>query len=114
MTEYIEREALLKEIAEIHKRHGLPEDEEMEFSETDIRGLLLCLPAADVAPVRRGRWIDRYGGRFENALHECSECKTCALYKPERDVLGSVRFVQELSEYCPHCGAWMDGGGGND
>lgn len=51
------------------------------------------LPAADVAPVRHGRWtrIDYHDAR-------CSECghKT---YYPDR-----------ISLYCPECGARMDGG----
>lgn len=50
------------------------------------------LPAADVAPVRHGRWtrIDYHDAR-------CSECghKT---YYPDR-----------ISLYCPECGARMDG-----
>lgn len=53
MTEYIRREALLNEIAKIRTKHGLAEGEEMEFTETDIAGLLLCIPAADVAEVVR-------------------------------------------------------------
>ena len=46
--------------------------------------------SADVAPVRHGRW-KRYGKN----LGECSEC-------------GEVVSVR--NNYCPNCGAKMDGG----
>ena len=48
------------------------------------------MPAADVAPVCHGRW-KRYGKN----LGECSEC-------------GEIVSVR--SNYCPNCGAKMDGG----
>lgn len=109
MAEYIEQEALLHSIEEIRAKHGLAEDEEMEFTELDIAGLISCLPTAEVEPVRPGQWLDRYGGKYENALYQCSECKTTALYKPESGTLGNLRFVQKRSERCPHCGADMRG-----
>ena len=46
------------------------------------------LPAADVAPVRHGRWKRR-----GKNLGECSEC-------------GEVVSVRH--RYCPNCGAKMD------
>ena len=47
-------------------------------------------PTADVAPIVHGRW-KRYGKN----LGECSEC-------------GEIVSVR--SNYCPNCGAKMDGG----
>ena len=50
------------------------------------------IPAADVAPVRRGRWnVGTWGW-------ECSECA-----------------IESNNTYpvCPYCGARMDGGDGN-
>lgn len=115
MDEYIERQAAIEAFengeADVIENYG--DGCDFGFGIKNIKDVLNAIPATDVAPVRHGRWIDRYGGRYENALHECSECRTCALYKSERDVLGSVRLVQELSEYCPHCGARMDGGADN-
>ena len=49
---------------------------------------------ADVAPVRHGRW-KRYGKN----LGECSEC-------------GEIVSVR--SNYCPNCGAKMDGCADNE
>lgn len=56
----------------------------------------------------KGRWIDRYGGKYANPLYECSECKEAALYKSEYDMLFREGFVQVLSNACPHCGAKME------
>ena len=54
------------------------------------------IPAADVAPFRHGRWIN------ENFYTHCSACGKMAIYD---------KYGQEFeSDYCPHCGAKMDGG----
>ena len=52
--------------------------------------------AADVAPVRHGRWI---------ASHD--EFCTCSLCKYP------VYTAWNATNYCPNCGAKMDGGDGN-
>lgn len=63
-------------------------------------------PAADVAPVVHGWWIS--WEKAENFVpspdrHECSVCHDAA------QVL--VNGFELLSDYCPNCGAKMDGGG---
>lgn len=96
MAEYIKREAAM----EIVKRTG--GDYAAAFAE------LRKLPAADVAPVRHGRWeeadwIEPDDRGFElirtpKAAWRCSECRNC--------------FKKELlwkNNYCPNCGAKMDG-----
>ena len=84
----------------------------------------LFLNSADVAPVRHGRWIleaheERVNYRW-NVTAECSECcdeqkEIWAGFFPNvppsiaRDVaLVSAESVK-LSNYCPNCGAKMDG-----
>ena len=47
------------------------------------------LPSADVAPVRRGRWIFDYGNYY------CSECN-------------EISDTGYETNYCPNCGAKMD------
>lgn len=87
MTEHI-----TKEQAELIVESALREYIRTGAVETAFEELY-SLPAADVAPVRHGRWtrIDYHDAR-------CSECghKT---YYPDR-----------ISLYCPECGARMDGG----
>lgn len=59
-------------------------------------------PTANVQEVRHGKWV-LYKPRRENrnATYKCSECKkVCSSYY--NDVGGW--------NYCPHCGAKMDGG----
>ena len=67
--------------------------------------MLEQLPAADVAPVVHGRWISwEEAGNFVPSPdgHECSVCHDAA------QVL--VNGFELLSDYCPPCGAKMDGG----
>lgn len=61
------------------------------------RKAIFELPAADVAPVRRGRWAlnKKYGD------YECSECG-------QGDVK-AMDFTNLKMRYCPNCGAKMDG-----
>lgn len=54
-------------------------------------------PAADVAPVRHGRWIDVYiSGQHH---YRCSECGEYT------EAIWHSNFVYA---YCPNCGAKMD------
>ena len=62
------------------------------------------LPVSDVAPVRHGRWVE-YENESDMGYHYCSECKHQAFNYDE----GGCN-VEILSDYCPHCGARMDGG----
>lgn len=60
------------------------------------------IPAADVAPVRHGKWMP-FHAEFAGDIQYCSVCE--------------IGFADRTS-YCPHCGAVMDGwrveGKGND
>ena len=56
--------------------------------------------AADVAPVRHGRWVldeKRY-------VVYCSECSEPVSYYP------NIRDVREENHYCPNCGCLMKEG----
>ena len=60
-------------------------------------------PAADVAPVVHGRWIhSRYEDCSEQfELVKCSQCNHEAY---------AMAFYVRSGNYCPNCGAKMDGG----
>ena len=60
------------------------------------------IPAADVAPVRHGRWIEEsdYDG---DSIYVCSECG-------ETWTLIDGTPQDNNMHYCPNCGAKMDGG----
>nr|DAU67435.1 MAG TPA: hydrogenase/urease nickel incorporation protein [Caudoviricetes sp.] len=89
MAEYIEREALIAEF----KRLGLGENGLVErvFAE-GVYTVIEAIPAADVAPVVHAYWIP-----CDNGGYFCSNC----------DKRAGFRFDLE---YCPRCGAKMDGG----
>ena len=84
-----------------------------------------CFQTADVAPVVHGRWIlevhyERVNYRW-NVTAECSECcdeqkEIWAGFFPNvpppiaRDLARVSAERVKLSNYCPACGAKMDGG----
>lgn len=86
MAEYIEREAAQK----VAERYGCTNGATLGIHSglaDCIASEIEALPAADVAPVRHGRWYDK------GALScRCSECGC----KSNRE-----------SNYCPNCGALM-------
>ena len=93
MAEYREREKGLSKAAPV----------EGCFSDMISAYDVIMLPAADVAPVRHGRWEKKRG------LYSCSECgKTCP-YDVQADVI-----EYWACNYCPKCGAKMDGGADNE
>lgn len=97
MTEYIEREAISEEIRKYYYKNP----PNSSYGEGFDRGLdraqraILDAPAADVAPVRHGRW--RYFHKQNIAV--CTECSF------ERDL--DTNFGRAVN--CPNCGAKMDG-----
>ena len=84
----------------------------LEFAHNHVNGTVDCndiarFPAVDAEPVRHGYWkpvmLKDVFGRDFVYRHACSICHECALhecanYDPE----------EELSAYCPNCGAKMD------
>lgn len=70
--------------------------------------VLDTVPAADVVEVRHGRWIDKtwtteYDWSCYN--HHAVICSVC---NKQFDYV-----INEKSNYCPNCGAKMDGGQDN-
>ena len=91
MAEYIERKAL---------RDALYDADAITMSGVKI---LNQFPAADVAPVRHGRWEDSADEWFGTDVYTCSKCR-------ESYVLVEGTPKENLWHYCPNCGAKMDGG----
>lgn len=82
MTEYIERGAALRE-AKYAAVRGL-----------DPVAFVEDVPVADVAPVVHGQWIP-FHSDVAGDIQYCSACE--------------IGFSAKM-DYCPHCGAKMDGG----
>lgn len=106
MTEYISREAAIDAVLGYKgyfqdrlSTNNMILKKEAEVAIDDV-------PAADVAPVRHGRWkrndcYESWANRYV-----CSLCWNHALSDGD--------YRHELSNYCPNCGAKMDGGADND
>lgn len=90
MAEYIEREAFLKWAREFY-----PNDKVFASA-------IINAPAADVAPVVHGHLVHD-GPGFVGGV-DWWRCSIC----------GSLAYgVEKYYDYCPYCGAKMDGGDGD-
>lgn len=102
--EYIEREALEKFVSGIRRNLPLesPDFITRDYMLLNFEQYIHLMPAADVAPVRHGRWVKE---KRDVLIHwHCSACRDCYFL----DVPNA--------KYCPHCGCKMDmdGGDGNE
>jgi hypothetical protein len=98
MTDYISREAMINLVEDDGHANeidlGWP-DGNMAFVE-----MIKELPAADVRPVVRGKWIPVGLDDVDEGMFKCSEC-------------GSEHFFPEIlmgihaDNFCPNCGADM-------
>ena len=92
MAECIEKERVVEWFRPYgHEDDGIPYD----VLVADIRDM----PAADVAPVVHGRWVHEHISEGY-AWVMCSECEA---------VIHKILINKRLN-YCPNCGAKMDGG----
>jgi hypothetical protein len=85
MAECIERDVVMKRIMAAKWMDGYDGAMAMEIAAS--------APAADVAPVVHGRWIED-----GSLIITCSECKR------------GYNLIAKYTHYCPNCGAKMDGG----
>lgn len=91
MAEYIKKDELLKFKADVY-------DEDGHLLYAVPTGCIVAMPPADVAPVRHGRWM-RENNRVKSYIRICSECRKTAYF------CGTGCSYN----YCPNCGAKMDG-----
>lgn len=93
MAEYIEVTKILEYLDVMISALSFPLSESGEEVKAYVEGfkearsVVERFPTVDVAPVRRGHWIE------ENGCQICSECGECLPYG---------------AKYCPNCGAKMD------
>ena len=88
MAEYIEREAVYEDFEKSNS-------ENPKWTPSRVKTLLVRQKAADVVPVRHCRWIKR------GCKWQCTYCKVLM------SIDGSPK--ENLLNYCPNCGAKMDG-----
>ena len=101
MSDYIERDKLLEQKPFTYVGGYLSSYNSgfLDCAE-EAREAIKNAPAADVAPVRHGRWIRPH---WKNSVScaDCSECGTEAHH-------AEYRGVQKYYKICPKCGAKMD------
>lgn len=92
MAKYIKKETALKVV----EKYGLTNGSALGRH----TGLAICIaseiadiPAADVAPVVHAQWIED-----ESGIIICPKCKR------------GYNLIAKFTNYCPACGAKMDGG----
>ena len=95
MDECIERERLLRKfnIDDMMNVNGTL------ISLHDARETISNFPASDVVPVRHGRWIDAYPDIEPDPMFMYGICSEC----------GFEQAISKYLNYCPNCGAKMDG-----
>ena len=86
MSEYIDRESLINHLNQSAAKH---------YSRA-VECVIEQEPAADVAPVRRGRWLDV--DCFDIGFWQCSYC----------GFLSEAIAAPKLYKYCPNCGAKLE------
>lgn len=80
-----------------------------ELFEEEYKKLAADMNVPTTTAARHGKWISE-NDRPKSVMFVCSECGNIAHDRP----LGSAKFYKIKKcnlEYCPHCGAKMDGGG---
>lgn len=102
--EYIEREAAVNICSNLYKECLRKSDWCGDTVAWNIGFGIKQLPAADVVPVAHGRWI---------SLTECANegvyCSVCNKKVYKADYAWSNKRIKMRSNYCPNCGARMDG-----
>lgn len=103
MDEYIDREVFKKSVEEYYCKPCKAEGKDHNGCwcracwVDDMLDEIDCFqPAADVAPVRHGRWIEQEKYTF-GVMYDCSICGDRILDNGHS------------WNYCPNCGAKMDG-----
>lgn len=91
MAEYIEREAVLKKLTPYTK----------DWYDVQL------IPIADVAEVKHGEWLTPQNDTIRGQKFTCSVCGKIAYYPQPTRLKNWVKHCSY--EYCPHCGAKMDG-----
>lgn len=90
---YIERESAIKSLLN-------DAQEQVGYSREDAADCIRYMDAADVEPVRHGRWIEPSRLYYGAKQYECSLCYSDTFWKKHS--------IAEKYPHCPNCGATMD------
>ena len=102
MAEYINRDAvhdLVRSLTKYAWTSPVRNEQRVTVDADDVQFGVDKIPSADVAPVRHGWWVHEHISEGY-AWVMCSECEA---------VIHKILINKRLN-YCPNCGARMDGG----
>lgn len=95
MAEYISRDTAIARLTRLEVTDKLA-------TMADAKREIADMPAADVTPVRHGRWIGS-SGIFQG------KCSVCGYMTYDK----SADWARNYWPHCPNCGAKMDGKDGD-
>jgi hypothetical protein len=104
MARYIDADLLIKKVFPI----GLVSDGNYSINAKAVKKAIDNTPTADVVEVKHGEWISATpSGGYD---FYCSCCKEFAITYEDNN----YREQYHLTNYCPNCGAKMDGKKGGE
>lgn len=109
MSEYIDRESAVNipvKPEEYRSYKAYDFDRVYEDGWNDAIECIKSIPAADVKPVKRGRWIDKQNPQWKAYSHDC--CSICGWWNTRNArCYGKNGMDGHSLNYCPNCGADM-------
>ena len=94
MDEYIKREYAIDAVLDVDC-----DTSDIDLSCEKFEAAIRKIQAADVAPVRHGRWIEPSRLYYGAKQYECSLCYSDTFWKKHN--------ITEQYPHCPNCGAIM-------
>lgn len=95
MTEFIDKQKAIDAVTVRNLHPGIV---------NELQILIISIPAADVQPIRHGRWNEESPDYLDgDSVYVCSACG-------ETWTLIEGTPLDNNMHYCPNCGAKMDGG----
>ena len=95
MCEYIKREYAVDAVLDVYC-----DTPDIDLSCEKFEAAILKIQAADVVPVRHGRWIEPPRLYYGAKQYECSLCYS--------DTFWNKHSITEKYPCCPNCGCKMD------
>lgn len=93
MSDYISREAAIVDFKRCNHENPV-------WTPQRVKTLVMRIPAADVEPMRHGRWIQPPWIYYGAKQYVCDQCKD--------DEYWRKRSLNYKEKYCPNCGSKMD------
>ena len=93
MAEYIKKSYAVDAVLDVYC-----DTPDIDLSCEKFEAAILKIPAADVAPVRHGRWLG-WGKSGTPTYENYGTCSVCG---------EDAEIYTEHRNYCPNCGAKMD------